>query len=313
MMGRILPSASLPAAHGHPIDECMLKHRLQHSDSMPSQALIAIAVGLLATAAMITVTLLIFFRRRFRRLWQEALSLRQDIHSLHREITGLRKQILMNQVSGELRLPALLPSEAGEEIMLYNYFRHKKTGFFIEVGAFNGTDLSNTYFLESLGWHGILIEPDPVLHEQCVRSRPFSQVLNVAASQTTGKISFTTAKGREWLSFSGTDTGREQRILAAGGTLLKNDVPCLPLNTILADCKEPIDILSIDVEGHELSVLSGLDFNRFRPRVILLEQGHSEQDAVIDSFLVKQGYKRALRLGSNSFYIGIEDDSTFTW
>ena len=280
---------------------------------MTSIPLILIVFLSFVTTALVSVGSLFFFRGRFRRLWHEILQLRKEIQSLHKEIIRVRKRIVIDQSSDHLRLPPLLPSEDGEEIILYNFFAQKRTGFFVEVGAYNGVDLSNTYFLESLGWHGILIEPDPSLHAQCVRARPYSKVLNVAASDKSGKLQFTTAVGKEWLSFSGENKEREQRVLAEGGVLSKQDVPCMTLNTILADCQEPIDFISIDVEGHELSVLAGLDFERFRPTVILLEQGRGQQDRIIDEFLSKKGYQRAFRLGSNSFYVGRAEQGVFGW
>jgi len=48
-------------------------------------------------------------------------------------------------MNNELRLPARLPSEDGEEIILYNFFGRKNTGFYIKIGAYNGVDLSNAY------------------------------------------------------------------------------------------------------------------------------------------------------------------------
>jgi hypothetical protein len=49
-------------------------------------------------------------------------------------------------MNNELRLPALLPPKDGEEIILYNFYGQKNTGFYIKIGAHNGVDLSNAYF-----------------------------------------------------------------------------------------------------------------------------------------------------------------------
>ncbi|MFM1799967.1 MAG: hypothetical protein RLZZ117_2245 [Cyanobacteriota bacterium] len=271
----------------------------------------AITVLALTTAALAGVVFV--FRGRIRSLWRDLLSMRMDIQSLRKDITSVRKSLVIAQAGDQLRLPPLLPSEDGEELLLYNFFGKKKSGFFIEVGAYNGIDLSNTYFFEALGWHGLLIEPDPSLYAQCLRSRPHSKVLNVAASDQPGSLRFTTAVGREWLSFSGENREREQRVLAEGGQLAQKDVPCLTLNAILADYREPIDFISIDVEGHELSVLSGFDLQRFAPRVVLLEQSPSAHQTVIDAYLSQRGYRRADELGSNIFYVGEAEQEVFRW
>lgn len=48
----------------------------------------------------------------------------------------------------------------------------KKGGFFIEFGATNGIDLSNTYLLEKeYEWKGILGEPAKKWHKDIVKNR----------------------------------------------------------------------------------------------------------------------------------------------
>ena len=262
---------------------------------------------------MLISVLFLFTKARTRRIWKELHSLAQTLQSLRKENIGLRKQIFLGQVGANLRLPPLLPSEDGEEIILYNFFEQKRTGFFVEVGAFNGVQLSNTYLLEALGWSGILIEPDPVLYEQCIRSRPFSKVLNVAASDQSGTLNFTIAVGKEWLSYSGDNPERESRVRESGGTLKRIDVPALTLNEILKDCTEPIDFMSIDVEGFELSVLKGLDFERYGPKLFLIERSRTEEDGEVHEFLRAKGYDRKFHQGSNSFYVRAGETGSFHW
>ena len=217
------------------------------------------------------------------------------------------------ETSKELRLPARLPSEDGEEIILYNFFGRKNTGFYLEIGAYNGVDLSNTYFFEAIGWNGILIEPDPGLYQQCLLSRPNSKVINVAASDGPGSLQFTTAIGKEWLSFSGENKLREDRIIAEGGTLSRIEVQCLTLNEILKDIDQEIDFISLDVEGHEFSVLNGFDLAKFHPRVIVIEQSEFDNESPTSILLKNHGYLKRLHLGSNSFYTHVSDQGTFSW
>src|SRR5262249_56809917 len=51
------------------------------------------------------------------------------------------------------------------------------------------------------------------------------------------------------------------------------EVPVRTLDDILIEARAPMrfDLLSVDVEGHELEVLSGFDFTRWQPRLVLLE------------------------------------------
>lgn len=270
-------------------------------------------LALLALSFVLILILFLFVKARIRRIWKELHSLTQGSQSLRKEITNLRKQLFIVQAGKDLRLPPLLPSEDGEEIILYNFFDQKRTGFFVEVGAFNGVELSNTYLLEALGWTGILIEPHPELYKQCVPSRPFSKVLNVAASDQQGTLNFTIAVGSEWLSFSGNNPDRESRVRTGGGSLKSIEVPALTLNEILKDCSEPIDLISIDVEGYELNVMRGLDFERFRPKVFLIERPLSGDDKNVDEFLKVRGYEERFQLGSNSFYVLAGEKGSFHW
>ena len=69
----------------------------------------------------------------------------------------------------------LFKAQYGEDKILWRMFNERPWGFYIEVGAWNGVTLSNTYFLEQMGWTGILVEPLPELYEACVHERPRSR------------------------------------------------------------------------------------------------------------------------------------------
>src|SRR5438034_8889390 len=68
-------------------------------------------------------------------------------------------------------------------------------------------------------------------------------------------------------------------------------VPTRTLDSILeeAEAPTPIDLLSVDVEGHELEVLSGFDFQRWQPLLILLEDHVGTLQ--MHRFLKTRGYK----------------------
>src|SRR5262249_10234814 len=94
------------------------------------------------------------------------------------------------------------------------------------------------------------------------------------------------------------------------GTL---DVPLRTLDEILTEshAPSPIDFIAIDVEGHEVDVLRGFDFARWRPRLMLVE------DLVVDMrlhrFMRSRGYKWIRRTDINSWYVPAESDLRVSW
>ncbi|MEB3312079.1 MAG: FkbM family methyltransferase [Snowella sp.] len=180
------------------------------------------------------------------------------------------------------------------DLKLLPYLPYPK-GFYIEVGANNGYQYSNTYYLAKLRqWRGILIEPIPEIYDECVRERPESIVLNCALVSEDYPHSTVTMKYANMMSLgSGLSRKNEQEEdehIAQGmiwetkhTSTYQIDVPCRTLTSILDEYKiQEIDLFSLDVEGAELTVLKGLDFSQYRPKFILIE---TEQKAEIDEYL----------------------------
>src|SRR5205814_5378637 len=84
------------------------------------------------------------------------------------------------------------------------------------------------------------------------------------------------------------------------------DVPVRTLDDILFEARAPLgfDFLSIDVEGHELEVLSGFDLARWRPRLVLLEDHVGNLNK--HRFLRSAGYRLIRRYGNNGWYVPCE-------
>jgi hypothetical protein len=80
-------------------------------------------------------------------------------------------------------------------------------------------------------------------------------------------------------------------------------VPTRTLDSVLeeAEAPLPIDFLSIDVEGHELEVLSGFSFARWQPYLILVEDHVGSLRT--HGFLKRNGYRLIRRLGFNGWYV----------
>ncbi|MBC6478362.1 MAG: FkbM family methyltransferase [Hormoscilla sp. GM7CHS1pb] len=148
-------------------------------------------------------------------------------------------------------------------------------GFFIEAGAYDGFNHSNTYYLERLkGWRGILIEPIPELYRECVRERPHSICLNYALVsddylEATIEMNFMDAM--TIVAGARRDDTEELEILCKKYKIDSYQVyvPTRTLTSILDEKNvKKIDLLSLDVESYELNVLKGLDFDKYRPKYV---------------------------------------------
>jgi FkbM family methyltransferase len=190
---------------------------------------------------------------------------------------------------------ARLLSQAEEERLVREFFGGA-TGFFVEVGANHPTLNSQTWHLEQAGWNGVLVEPQPDLAAFLVTERK-AQVFAVACSSPdkVGTMPLHVAGPLSSLDRSGMAPGAKAEYVLM--------VPVRTLDDILeeAEAPTPIDLVSIDVEGHELAVLRGFNFAWWRPRLILLEDHVA--DLSKHRFLKHAGYRLIRRAGFNGWYV----------
>ena len=260
------------------------------------------AVSLAAAVAAIAMLIL---RNKFRLVWRQLWQLEEKTAALEQDNIDLRKSIFLS-VDSKLRLPALLPSQHGEDLLLWSFFGGRRHGFFVEVGAYDGVIFSNTYFLEALGWTGILVEPNSRLIERCVQARPFSRAVHAAISDSSGgtlELSIVDGEpGLDALSYVGTPDAHIARVEQAGGSVRKESVPRMTLDEVLGDDETHLDLVSIDVEGHELNVLTGFSIDKYQPDVLLIEDNSHGHDRLVSCFLAERGYVERHRTDCNVFY-----------
>jgi FkbM family methyltransferase len=267
------------------------------------------AMALLAIAFAIAAVVI---RRKHRQTWTEIFRLRQQLDALHAQLVGARKDVALLH-AGETRLPPRMPSQNGEDLLLWEFFDRKRTGFFVDVGAYDGVGFSNSYFFESIGWTGVLIEAAPELFAQCVAARPNSVVVHAAAGASNGSVAFTVAEGENGVATLSSMAPDHARIAREGGRERRIEVPLKRLDDILAGVIEQIDFISIDVEGTELDVLQGFDLDRFRPHLLVIEDNSGGADARVGAHLAAHGYKRSFQVEQNVFYTRHDEQRTFRW
>jgi len=188
-------------------------------------------------------------------------------------------------------------SEGREQILVREFFGGARSGFFVEVGANRPQQESQTWHLEQLGWTGVLVEPQPKLASD-LRNARSAEVFAVACSspQNAGR--------RMQLHLAGALSALNRDRMAPGAQPQEViEVPVRTLDDILCEAGAPLgfDFLSVDVEGHELEVLSGFDLARWRPRLVLLEDhvGNLKKHR----FLLSAGYRLIRRFENNGWYV----------
>jgi FkbM family methyltransferase len=193
-------------------------------------------------------------------------------------------------------LRSIFPQEI-ENDLKHAYLRDINHGYFVEVGANQPEDLSQTFTLEQRGWTGVLIEPQPELADELKRRRSAKVFAEACSSRRNSgsRMKLHLAGGA-----SSFDRNLNTAELKPHGAI---DVPVRTLDEILIEADAPpiIDFVSIDVEGHELDVLDGFDLGRWRPRLIVIEDFllHLRQHR----FLTQKGYRWLRRTGINNWYV----------
>lgn len=167
-------------------------------------------------------------------------------------------------------------------------------GTFCEVGAGDGIHCSNTWWLATtMKWRGVLVEPDPRVQRQLLANRPESILSTDAAAAEMGEAAFHLERDQ---ALSGLERESFDTITVNTATL----------TDILADCGvRELHLLSIDTEGTELDVWAGLDLNRWRPRVVIIEWrtiGKPDRTDEIIERLTADGYELAEVLGGNLIF-----------
>ncbi len=194
----------------------------------------------------------------------------------------------------------------GEDFIIYKLLGEKSYGFYVEVGCIDGLRFSNSYFFEKNGWKGICIEAHNDYIPLIRRNRPESIVEHCAISDFDAEEIEFYANSRG--SLSTLDKNQEENFRKKqpeyfeGFTIQK--VPVRKLDTILSKYSpEKIDFISIDIEGHEINALKGINLKKFRPDIFIIECDSLENEKLINKLLKPHNYKLFCRHFNNLFYV----------
>ena len=188
--------------------------------------------------------------------------------------------------------------EAEEKELVWEFFGRKRDGVFVEVGANDPVAGSQTWLLEQSGWQGVLVEPQASLCEKLRAARPRSRVFQVACScpDSEGEADLILTE------YDGNATLKPQRDSHGINYVGAERVRITTLDSVLqAAGVSRMDFVSLDVEGHEIEVMRGFNFEKYKPSLILIEDG--VRDLAKHRFLKRRGYKLVKRTTLNNWYV----------
>lgn len=201
-------------------------------------------------------------------------------------------------------------AQNGEDVILARALGGAGTGFYVDVGAASPVEATVTRHFYEHGWRGINLEPVPAWAAALRALRPRDVTLEAAAGSAPGELVFFEVLDDPALST--TDRQGAARLTGGGHQLREVRVPVVTLDDVLAEVSpRSIDFLKVDVEGAEREVLLGIDLERWRPRVIVVEatEPNSLRPAyqAWEDLIVSKRYRYASTDGINRYYVRDEE------
>ena len=174
---------------------------------------------------------------------------------------------------------------------------------FLEFGATDGLNLSNTYSLEKFSnWSGVLAEPDTQWHNNLKLNRPNTKIIHdcvwIKSNETLDFISSGQGELSTIESFKYSDQDSMPANSKNRNQITKKiQVKTISLNDLINiefNSTSP-SYISIDTEGSEYEILKSFDFDNFKPKVFTIEHNHSNLEKQIDELLEKNNFERIFR------------------
>jgi len=193
--------------------------------------------------------------------------------------------------------------QTGQVQAILDHFKNKRNGFFIEAGAWDGEQLSNTLYLETeLGWEGLLVEPNKPIYDILVGKQRNAYSINscLATDKHAQRVKFDTADVYGAIDDDNDpENSRWKQIKTAWApSYLHKEIEretvltqCFPIFSILLSLGLPrVDFFSLDIEGAEMAVLKTIPFDKVDIEVFLIETDKTNVTQMT-AFMSSVGYE----------------------
>lgn len=197
----------------------------------------------------------------------------------------------------------IIPSQLYQDVFASFIVGERFDKTFLEFGATNGLDLSNSYALEMfLDWKGVLAEPDYNWFSDLKKNRPNTEIVNECVWSKSGKkLNFWSADNGELSTINDFKEngiefykGNVEERNRAGKNVTVNTISLNDLikNKFKSKCPSYI---SIDTEGSEVEILKNFNFNDYRPIVFTIEHSFTINELEIDKLMYANNYLRIFK------------------
>ena len=161
-------------------------------------------------------------------------------------------------------------SYGGVDLLILDIFKNQKKGYYLDIGCAHPIKNNNTYLLYRKGWNGINIDLDKENIDlfNSYRKKDFNVIAAVSDKESETDLYFYHNK-----SALNTISKQNADFQKADISSIKK-IKTQSINKILENSPykdQKIDFLSVDVEGSELDIFKNFDFNKYSPKVIVVE------------------------------------------
>jgi FkbM family methyltransferase len=203
-------------------------------------------------------------------------------------------------------------SQYNQDVIALKTFDFKRDGYFVDIGANDGITCSNSYLLEKeYNWRGICVEPLPECYKKCLEIRNCLCYDYAVYDKSDLELSFSMSNLLSGISETHLIKDKQQNFIDprhfynnyTGDIIVKTKT----LTDILDMSKAPtyIEYLSIDVEGAEVKVLNGIDFNKYKFGIIHIEHNWQPYRNEIRQILENNGYLYLQENRCDDIYVSI--------
>lgn len=198
-------------------------------------------------------------------------------------------------------------SQFGEDLIIDKYFKNKEGGIYVDVGCSHPFRISNTYFLYKKNWKGVVIDPIHGFKTLYSIWRKRDLFLPFGVASNDGELNYFEVIPSVLSSFDEpyikTVIGEKRAILYK-----KTVVQVISINNVLKKAEDlgKINLLSVDVEGLDESIIKSIDFKSFNPECICVEYNSEHEEVRIRDYLALKGYSLLAKTKSNQIFVNNE-------